>query len=93
MIRKDNPNVRCPRIRPQHTGVRLAAKVEVGSIGIQHEGWVWGIDSVIPMRELDTEGIDKDRKDCMRKFRAAWDRFSADPARLTDFLDMKRKRR
>src|SRR6266478_1258448 len=34
----------------------------------------------------------KDRKDCMRQFRAAWDRFSADPARLSEFLDMKRKR-
>jgi len=85
-------------IHPQaHDNYRVivkdgGAEIEVGSIGIQHEGWVWGIDSVIPMRELDTEGSDKDRKDCMRKFRAAWDRFSADPARLTEFLDMKRKR-
>jgi hypothetical protein len=39
---------------------------------------MWGIDSVIPMRELETEGSGKDRNDCMRKFRAAWDRFSAD---------------
>ena len=51
-----------------------------------------GIDSAIPMRELETEGIGKDRKDCMRQFRAAWDKFSADPARLSEFLDMKRKR-
>jgi hypothetical protein len=55
-------------------------------------GWVWGIDSVIPMREPETEGSGKDRKDCMRQFSAAWDRFSADPARLSEFLDMKRKR-
>jgi len=34
----------------------------------------------------------KDRMDCMRQFRAAWDRFSADQARLTEFLEMKRKR-
>ena len=69
-------------------------EIEVGSIGLQHEGWVWvwGIDSAIPMRELETEGIGKDRKDCMRQFRAAWDKFSADPARLSEFLDMKRKR-
>jgi hypothetical protein len=33
------------------------------------------------------------RKDCMRQFRAAWDRFSADPTRLSEFLDVKRKRR
>ena len=34
----------------------------------------------------------KDRMDCMRQFRGAWDRFSADQARLTEFLEMKRKR-
>jgi len=37
-------------------------------------------------------GSGKDRMDCMRQFRAAWDRFSADQARLTEFLEMKRKR-
>jgi hypothetical protein len=30
--------------------------------------------------------------DCMRQFRAAWDRFSADPARLSEFLEAKRRR-
>lgn len=30
--------------------------------------------------------------DCMLQFRAAWDRLSSDPARLTEFLEMKRKR-
>jgi hypothetical protein len=72
-------------------------EVEIGSIGIQHgsgttEYWAWGIDTVIPMREVDAQGIGKDRKHCMRQFRAAWDRFSADPARLTEFLQAKRKR-
>jgi hypothetical protein len=82
-------------IHPQaHDNYRVILKedgveIELGSIGVQHEGWVW---SVIPMRELETEGSGKDRKDCMRQFRAAWDRFSADPARLSEFLDMKRKR-
>ena len=28
---------------------------------------------------------------CMRQFRAAWDRFSADPAGVAEFLEMKRK--
>ena len=41
------------------------------------------------MREEDGEG---GGKDCMRQFRAAWDRFSADPARLSEFLETKRKR-
>jgi hypothetical protein len=72
-------------------------EIELGSIGIQYatgteEGWVWGIDTVIPMRELEGQGSGKDRKDCMRQFRAAWDRFSSDPARLTEFLEVKRKR-
>jgi hypothetical protein len=67
-------------------------EIEVGSIGVHHEGWMWGMDSVIPMRELETEGSGKDCKDCLRKFTAAWDRLSSDPARLTEFLDMKCKR-
>jgi hypothetical protein len=41
------------------------------------------------MREIDAQGIDKDS---MRQFRAAWDQFSADPARLTEFLQAKRNR-
>jgi hypothetical protein len=51
-----------------------------------------GIDTVIPMRDIESEGIGKDRQDCMRQFRAAWDRFSSDRARLIEFLEMKRKR-
>ena len=58
-------------------------------IGVQFEGWHRGIDSIVPMREEDGEG---GGKDCMRQFRAAWDRFSADPARLSEFLETKRKR-
>jgi hypothetical protein len=27
-----------------------------GSIGVQFEGWHWGIDSVIPMRDAEKEG-------------------------------------
>jgi hypothetical protein len=35
-------------------------------------------DFVIPMRDTETEGTGLDRKDCMRQFRAAWDRFAAE---------------
>jgi hypothetical protein len=42
--------------------------------------WRWGIDTLIPMRVLETQGKGKDRRDCMRQFRAAWDRFAADEA-------------
>jgi hypothetical protein len=70
---------------------------EIGSIGIQQasagtEQWVWAIDNVIAMRDIDTQGRGKDRKDCMKQFRAAWDRFSADPVWLTEFFQAKRKR-
>ena len=70
-------------------------EIELGSIGIQHTAglsseWHWGIDCVIPMR--DAQGAGKDRADCMRQFRAAWDRFSSDSARLTEFLEIRRKR-
>jgi hypothetical protein len=70
-------------------------EVEIGSIGIQYgsgtqEGWAWAIDNVIPMRETDAEGTGKDRRDCMRQFKAAWEKFSGDPARLAGFMGMKR---
>ena len=71
-------------IRPQvHDNYRVILKregdeVEIGPIGIQHgAAWRWGIDTVIPMRVLETQGKGKDRRDCMRQFRAAWDRFAA----------------
>jgi hypothetical protein len=66
--------------------------VQIGSIGVQFEGWAWAIDNIIAMREAEANGSGKDRRDCMRQFRAAWERFSSDPARLTEFLHIKRKR-
>jgi hypothetical protein len=45
------------------------------------------------MRVLETQGEGKDRRDCMRHFRAAWDRFVADEANLTEFLNAKWGRR
>jgi hypothetical protein len=90
-------------VHPQaHDNYRVVLKddgleTEVGSIGIQHgsgatEHRTWAIDTVIPMREVDAQGRGKDHKDCVRRFREAWDKFSADPARLTDFLQAKRRR-
>jgi hypothetical protein len=71
---------------------------EIGSIGTKvftaaETVWTWGIDTVIPMRAMETEGSGADRKDCEKQFRAAWERFSADEATLTEFLEMKRKAR
>ena len=71
---------------------------EIGSIGIQHAAgasyfWTWGIDTVFPMRTHQTQGKGKDRRDCMRQFKAAWERFAADEANLVEFLNMKRRRR
>jgi len=73
--------------------VRDGDEIEIGSIGVQFDGWAWGIDTAIPMKETEAQGTGKDRADCMLQFRAAWDRFSADPPRLTEFFRMKRKRR
>jgi hypothetical protein len=71
--------------------------LEIGSIGIKHQAgsnvaWTWGIDTVIPMREIESEGYGKDRADCMKRFKAAWINFVSDEARLSEFLSMKRKR-
>jgi hypothetical protein len=73
-------------------------EIEIGSIGTKHftdvgPTWTWGIDTVIPMRELESEGRGRDRRDCMKQFRAAWDKFCADGARLTEFLQAKRRAR
>jgi hypothetical protein len=71
---------------------------EIGSIGVTFHTstepvWSWGIDTVIPMRELESEGRGRNLKDCMALFKAAWERFSADEATLTEFLDAKRRAR
>ena len=69
-------------------------EVEIGSIGIQYgRAWRWGIDTVIPMRTQETQGTGRNRNDCMRQFRAAWDRFAADEGNLIEFLNAKRGRR
>jgi hypothetical protein len=70
----------------------------IGSIGTQFRAgpdllWRWGIDTVLPMREIETEGDGTDRKDCMRKFKAAWERFAADPARFVEFMETKKRAR
>jgi len=72
-------------------------EIEIGSIGITHAAggqsfWRWAIDTVVPMRDIEAQGRGADRRDCMVKFRAAWERFCADPKRLSDFLETKRKR-
>ena len=47
------------------------SEFEIGSIGIQHgRVWSWGIDTVIPMRTLETQGKGKGRKDCMLQFKS-----------------------
>jgi hypothetical protein len=85
-------------IHPQATdSFRVIVKedgdeIEVGSIGVRFDGWHWGIDCVVPMRELEMDGSGKDRRDCMEQFRAAWNRLAADPARVIEFLEQKRKR-
>jgi glutamate synthase domain-containing protein 1 len=73
-------------------------EVEIGSIGTQFftetiPTWVWAIDTVIPMRELESEGEGNNRKHCMKLFKAAWEKFSSDPARLAEFFEMKRRAR
>jgi hypothetical protein len=51
-------------------------EIEIGSVGLKHGTgaswfWSWGIDTAIPMRDVESEGTGKDRKDCLQKFRAA----------------------
>jgi hypothetical protein len=87
-------------VHPQaHEDYRVVFKrdgdeFEIGSIGIQDGTvWRWGIDTVIPMRVLETQGKGKNRRDCMKQFKAAWERFAADEANLVELLKAKRKLR
>ena len=43
------------RVLLQDDGV----EIELGSIGVQFEGRHWGIDTVVPMSEVDAEGTGK----------------------------------
>jgi hypothetical protein len=45
------------------------------------------------MREADQTGFGADRKDCMKRFEAAWERFASDPSNLAEFMRYKRQRR
>jgi hypothetical protein len=36
--------------------VRDGDEIEIGSIGIQFDGWAWGIDTAIPMKEVEAQG-------------------------------------
>ena len=45
------------------------------------------------MRDHETQGEGVDRRDCMKQFKAAWERFAADEANLIEFLNAKRRRR
>ena len=44
------------------------------------------------MRVLETQGKGKNRRDRMKQFKAAWERFAADEANLVEFLNAKRRR-
>lgn len=75
-----------------------AGDVEIGSIGLQtftsdDSGWTWGIDTVLPMRAGESGGRGTDRGDCMKRFRAAWEKLAADRGWLEEFLAAKRRRR
>ena len=48
---------------------------------------------MIPMRTHQTQGKGKNRRDFMRHFRAAWERFADDEANLVEFLNAKRQLR
>lgn len=68
---------------------------EIGSIGIKNgkeasQFWAWGIDVVLPQQDFPTDGMGRDREDCMTQFKAAWHKFSRNPERLEEFMTIKR---
>jgi hypothetical protein len=47
-------------------------EIELGSIGVQHEGWVWGIDNIVPMIGEETDGVGKDRRLILPPIYPSW---------------------
>jgi len=41
--------------------IRDSVEIEIRSIGRQFDSRFWGIDTVLPMREMEAEGYGKDR--------------------------------
>ena len=80
------------RVSPREAFDLRGAAAKARSL-VHGASWTWGIDTLIPMRTWETQGDGKDRRDCMTKFMAAWDRFAANEANLVEFLNAKRKRR
>ena len=84
-----------------HNNYRVLIKLddgdfEIGSIGIKtftsdDTGWTWGIDTVIPLRDIESEGRGKDRSDCMKQFKTAWEAHCNQEGWLEEFLAMKRQ--
>lgn len=71
-------------------------EISIGSIGLftgMNSSWTWAIDTVIPMREIESEGHGIDHKDCMIKFKAAWQNVETDRGRMLEFLEAKRRAR
>jgi hypothetical protein len=68
------------------------AEWEIGSIGHQlgphgRQYWSWGMDtSATPRQSFKTEGEAIDREDAMKQFKAVWEVFASDQARLEKFL-------
>lgn len=72
-------------LKTEHDG-----EFEIGSIGVQtftssDTAWTWGIDTVLPLRDHQAEGRGADRRDCMARFRAAWDCHCLKPGWLDEF--------
>jgi hypothetical protein len=67
------------------------ARYEKACFGGPSFYFAWSLKRVLAL--VETEGEGKDRKDCMRQFRAAWDHFATTRPNLTEFLKAKRKRR
>jgi hypothetical protein len=72
--------------------------VEIGSIGVKaftstDTAWCWGIDTVLPMRDHESEGRGNDRKKLHGEVPRGMERHCAQTGWLDEFLSMKRQAR
>jgi hypothetical protein len=78
-------------LKTEHDG-----EVGIGSIGLKaftgnNAAWTWSIDTVMPLRDYQSQGRGADRKACMVAFRTAWENHCRQPGWREEFLAIKRR--
>ena len=81
-----------PLVTPEKLRIGRSSPHSTNGSKPYHSGPRTRTYAVIPPPKVGDAGGRQGRWDCMRQFKAAWERFAADEANLVEFLNAKRKR-